>query len=199
MFYDQKVSATMRERKKLDFNLHLKSIDNQGVFAGYASVFNMVDNQRDVIQRGAFSRTLKGRVGDIKLLWQHQQDEPIGIFSKIFEDTRGLYVEGKLLLDVQRALEAHTLLKAGALSGLSIGYSPIRYSIDPKSGVRTIFEVDLWEISLVTFPANAAANVTVVKQSATPDEDAAWNQARKAGHLIALSNALDRAIFTLKN
>ena len=117
MFYDQKVSASMRERKKLDFNLSLKSIDNQGIFAGYASVFNMVDNQRDVIQRGAFSRTLKGRIGDIKLLWQHQQDEPIGVFSKIFEDTRGLYVEAKLLLNVQRALEAHTLLKAGALSG----------------------------------------------------------------------------------
>ena len=103
MYYDKKVGASMHQRKKLDFNLTLKSIDSSGTFAGYASVFNVVDNQRDIIARGAFSHTLKGRVGDIKLLWQHQQDEPIGIFTTIFEDTLGLYVEAKLLLTVQRA------------------------------------------------------------------------------------------------
>ena len=84
MYYDKKVGASMHQRKKLDFNLTLKSIDSSGTFAGYASVFNVVDNQRDIIARGAFSHTLKGRVGDIKLLWQHQQDEPIGIFTTIF-------------------------------------------------------------------------------------------------------------------
>ena len=190
----------MRERKKLDFNLELKSIDLQGRFAGYASVFNIVDNQRDIILRGAFSRTVKGRTGDIKLLWQHQQEEPIGVFEHIAEDARGLYVEGQLLLNVQRAKEAHTLLKAGALSGLSIGYSPLRYTIDSKSGVRSISEVELWEISLVTFPANAAANVTVVKQSPQDDEHDSqyWNQALRSGQLIELTGALDRAIETLK-
>jgi HK97 family phage prohead protease len=197
MYYDKKVSASMRERKKLDFNLSLKSIDTLGSFAGYASVFNVVDNQRDRIQRGAFYRTLKGRVGAIKLLWQHQQDEPIGVFTQIFEDANGLYVEGRLLLDVQRALEAYTLLKAGALSGLSIGYSPTRYSTDSKTGIRTLSEVELWEISLVTFPANSAANVTVVKQVAY-DESTQWRQAQKSGHLVALANALDTAIHTLK-
>lgn len=187
----------MRERKKLDFNLSLKSIDGLGSFAGYASVFNVVDNQRDRIQRGAFSRTLQGRVGAIKLLWQHQQDEPIGVFTQIFEDSNGLYVEGRLLLNVQRALEAYTLLKAGALSGLSIGYSPTRYSTDSKTGIRTLSEVELWEVSLVTFPANSAANVTVVKQVAY-DESTQWRQAQKSGHLVALANALDTAIHTLK-
>jgi HK97 family phage prohead protease len=99
------------------------------------------------------------------MLWQHQQDEPIGVFERMFEDKRGLYVEGSLLLDVQRANEAHSLLKAGVVKGLSIGYSPLRYKIDEKTGVRVLAEVELWEVSLVTFPANAAANVTVVKQA----------------------------------
>ncbi len=196
MYYDKKVSASMRERKRLSFDLNVKSIDSAGRFAGYASVFNIVDSQRDIILRGAFSQTVKGRTGDIKLLWQHQQDEPIGVFELIAEDARGLYVEGKLLLSVQRAQEAHTLLKAGALSGLSIGYSPTRYTIDPKSGVRSISEVELWEISLVTFPANAAANVTVVKQ-APQGEETHLKQALRSGQLIGLFDALDRAIDAL--
>jgi len=163
MYYEQKISATMRQRQRFACDLELKALDGQGRFAGYASVFHMVDNQRDIILPGAFSRTLKGRTGEIKLLWQHQQDEPIGVFDRMFEDGRGLYVEGRLLLNVRRAKEAHALLKARALSGLSIGYSPVRYTIDTKSGIRRLAEIDLWEISLVTFPANAAANVTVVK------------------------------------
>lgn len=183
MYYEKKISASMRERKTLDFTLELKSLDEQGRFAGYASVFNVVDSQRDIIVRGAFAQTLRGRVGEIKLLWQHQQEEPIGVFDRVFEDARGLYVEGRLLLNVQRAKEAHTLLKAGALSGLSIGYSPVRYKIDAKSGIRHLSEVELWEISLVTFPANAAANVTVVKSDP---------------QLVVLAEVLDQAITTLK-
>ena len=182
MYYDKTISPSMRERKRLDFKLELKSLDLQGLFAGYASVFGVVDSQRDIVLRGAFSKSVKGRAGEIKFLWQHQQDEPIGIFDAMFEDARGLYVEGRLLLDVQRAKEAHTLLKMGAISGLSIGYSPVRYTIDKKTGVRRLSEVELWEVSLVTFPANEAANVTVVKSAAPPVQ------------MIALSDALDRAI-----
>ena len=74
------------------------------MFAGYASVFGMVDSQNDVIMKGAFSRTLKKRRGEVKLLWQHQVDEPIGVFTLIREDSHGLYVEGRLLLDLQRGL-----------------------------------------------------------------------------------------------
>ena len=175
----------MRERKRLDFALELKSIDQQGRFAGYASVFNVVDSQRDIVLPGAFMQTVRGRAGEIKLLWQHQQDEPIGVFDRLFEDARGLYVEGRLLLGVQRAMEAHSLLKAGAISGLSIGYSPVRYAIDAKTGVRRLSQVELWEVSLVTFPANEAANVTVVKQ-AMPYQ------------LISLSDALDKALKALQ-
>ena len=183
----------MRERKKLGFSLAIKSIEESGRFAGYASVFGVVDNQRDIMMRGAFSHTLKGRVPEIKLLWQHQQDEPIGIFTEIAEDANGLYVEGKLLMQVQRAKEAHALLMEGAISGLSIGYSPVRYSTDEVTGVRKLAEVKLWEISLVTFPANDAAQVTVVKQM--PDLE--WMQLQQGGHLVALSEALDRAMGAL--
>lgn len=167
MHYERKIDAHPRARQ-LACNLQLKALDAHGRFAGYASVFHVVDNQRDIVLPGAFARTVKGRAGDIKLLWQHQQEEPIGVFDRMFEDARGLYVEGALLLAVARAREAHTLLKARALSGLSIGYSPVRYRIDAKSGIRRLSEVELWEVSLVTFPANASANVTVVKGACHP-------------------------------
>lgn len=197
MYYDTKVCATMRERKRLACALELKSLDATGRFAGYASVFNLVDNQRDMVLRGAFSRTLKGRMSAIKLLWQHQQSEPIGVFDRIFEDERGLYVEGRLLLDVQRAKEAYTLLKEGAVNGLSIGYSPIRYKTDQMSGVRSLIEVDLWEVSLVTFPANAAAGITVVKERESAAADKEWAQYLRSGQVMELSQALDKAIMSL--
>ncbi|MDX2113696.1 MAG: HK97 family phage prohead protease [Alphaproteobacteria bacterium] len=203
MFMEHKISATMRERKQLRCELNLKSLDEQGRFAGYASVFEVVDSQRDRMASGAFSRTLQGRVPQIRLLWQHQQSEPIGIFERMLEDEVGLYVEGRLLLSVQRAKEAYSLLREGAISGLSIGYSPVRYQIDPESGIRTLYEVDLWEISLVTFPANSAAQVTVVKhssQSLAPQlhEEEDVSAAMRSGHFIALSGALDRAICALR-
>lgn len=189
MTYTKKISATMRERKRLCFNLELKSIDAEGRFAGYASVFDVVDNQKDVIIKGAFSNTLKGRISHIKMLWQHQQDEPIGIFDRMFEDAHGLYVEGRLLLDVQRGREALALLKSGAISGLSIGYSPLRYRIDANTGVCILSEVELFEVSLVTFPANDAAGITVVKS---------MERLVHGNDLIALQDALDRALATLR-
>ncbi len=200
MYYERKVSATMRERKKLSFSLELKSLDEQGRFAGYASVFDVVDNQRDLMLRGAFSKTIEGRSGSIKMLWQHQQSEPIGVFERIFEDAHGLYVEGRLLLDVQRAREAYSLLKSGAVSGLSIGYSPVRYRIAPETGVRLLAQVELWEISLVTFPANEAAGVTVVKhgKGAGVPHDVNWAQAQSSGEVLRLAEALDRAIGALR-
>ena len=199
MYYDKKIRNRMHERKRLDFSLDLKTLDMNGRFAGYASVFDVVDNQRDIILHGAFAKTLLGRISAIKLLWQHQQDEPIGMFDRMFEDERGLYVEGQLLLDVQRAKEAHALLKAEAISGLSIGYSPTRYRIDEETGVRYLSEVELWEISLVTFPANSEANVTVVKGDDFSTYDYEWNTACKTGQLIELANALDMAAYSLKN
>ena len=195
MYYERKISASMRERKRLSCALEVKSLDASGRFAGYASVFDVVDNQRDMMLRGAFADTLKSRVGEIKLLWQHMQSEPIGVFDRMFEDARGLYVEGRLLLDVQRAKEAYALLKAGAVSGLSIGYSPTRYSIDAQTGVRLLSQVELWEVSLVTFPANEAAGVTVIKHSA--EDEMQLKSLQKNGQLIELCAALDSAISAL--
>lgn len=145
------------------YALELKALTEDGRFAGYASVFGMVDSQRDIVRHGAFLRSLKSRTQPLQLLWQHQWNEPIGMIETVFEDMRGLYVEGRLLMAVARAREAFALLKAGALKGLSIGYTVKSYRRDPDSGVRELLEVELWEISLVTMPANDAARVTVLK------------------------------------
>lgn len=152
--------------KQLNCPLAVKAVADDGFFSGYASVFNVVDSQFDIIVPGAFSRSLRERKHGkgVKLLWQHHTDEPIGAFTTIREDANGLYVEGCLLLDVQRGMEAYALLKSGALEGLSIGYSAVSFHYDEQQGVRYLTEVDVWEISLVTFPANPEAGVTFVKE-----------------------------------
>ena len=180
----------MLDHHRLNTELEIKSLDEHGRFAGYASVFGVVDSQHDVVMPGAFTFTLEQRAGQIKLLWQHQWGEPIGAITKLFEDARGLYIEGQLLMDVARAKEAYALMKAGVVKGLSIGYTPGRWKRDPDSGVRQLQSVDLWEISLVTTPANAAAQVTVVKS----DEE----QLRRSGVLLTLADALDRALYVLR-
>jgi len=176
----------MLEHHRLSTQLELKALEADGRFAGYASVFDVVDSQRDMVLRGAFANTLQERAGHIKLLWQHQWEEPIGIITKLFEDARGLYMEGVLLMDVARAREAYALMKAGVVRGLSIGYTPGRWVRDPDAGVRKLQSVDLWEISLVTTPANAAAQVTVVKSD---DE-----QLRRSGAYMRLADTLDYAL-----
>jgi uncharacterized protein len=178
----------MHEQKQQQaFSLELKSLDSAGFFSGYASVFNIVDSQQDIILPGAFAKSLRERAGQVRLLWQHQMDEPIGYFEKLDEDHHGLFVQGRLLLEVRRAQEAYALIRSGAIDGLSIGYSPTQYDFDPKSGVRRIAELSLWEVSLVTFPANAAAGVTAVKQRDIPG----WQK-------LALAEELDRAIGILR-
>lgn len=180
-------------------DLQIKQIDEQGRFAGYASIFGVVDSQNDMILEGAFGKTLAENGGDIKLLWQHSFDEPIGIFTNIREDARGLYVEGRLLLDVQRAKEAHALLKAGAIAGLSIGYVPVDYHIDPQNGVRVLHEVALYEVSFVTFPANDQARVSAVKGEEAPavEHKAYWSGAIRNSDFIRLADAVDRAVHIL--
>ncbi len=182
--------------------LSLKSLDEAGQFAGYASVFGVVDGQNDIVVRGAFEKTIAGRKSNIKLLWQHKMGEPIGTITRLFEDTHGLFVQGQLLLNVARAREAYTLLKSGAVSGLSIGYTPVKYTVDPLTQVRRISEVDLWEISLVTFPANEAAQVTVVKSKEQISGDVCqkeWLQARQTGGLIMFSDAISSARHALSD
>ena len=144
-------------------NFEIKSLSEDGVFAGYASVFGIIDSQSDIVEAGAFAEATARQGVGVKLLWQHDVQQPIGTIRRLSEDPFGLYIEAQLLLNVTRGAEAHALLKAGAVQGLSIGFTPVKYRIDPSTGIRHLKAVRLWEVSLVTFPANEVARVTVVK------------------------------------
>ena len=152
--------------KYLNRPIEIKAVNEDGLFSGYASVFEEIDSYRDIVKRGAFEKTLaesksKGRA--VPILWQHDAAKPIGVYTELKEDERGLYVEGQLNMDVQQAREALSLLRQKALSGISIGYNSVRYDTDVKSGVRRLYELKLYEASLVTFPACDGARVTDVK------------------------------------
>ncbi len=137
-----------------------------GVFEGYGSVFGNKDLGNDVIETGAFAKTLKRKKpNQVKLLYQHKSDMPIGVFDEIREDEKGLYVKGRLALQTQAGKEAYELLKMGALDGLSIGFrvNPKEVSYDNRANKRIIKEVELMEVSLVTFPMNPKATVMSVK------------------------------------
>ena len=137
-----------------------------GKFEGYGSIFGNKDLGNDVVMEGAFSRSLRSRKAKgVKLLWQHKEDMPIGVFESIKEDGDGLRVKGSLALGTQQGREAYELLKMGALDGLSIGYKadPKKQGYDERRRRRMLKEVDLMEISLVTFPMNPKARVSAVK------------------------------------
>jgi hypothetical protein len=144
----------------------LLQANDAGAFSGYASLFGVVDSGGDMVMTGAFARSLiKRGAGSVNMLWQHQAAEPIGMWSSIVEDSRGLKVEGRLDLSVARAREALSLMRKGAIDGLSIGFRTRRATTDKSSGVRRLHEIDLWEISIVTFPMLAQARIGAVKQT----------------------------------
>lgn len=156
--------------KTLDFSLETKALDEGGVFEGYASTFGNVDQGGDVVEPGAFIEGLvraKAEGRAIPMLWQHDQREPIGVWNDVAEDTKGLYVKGRLLIDDDPlARRAHGLLKAKALGGMSIGYripAGGAQEDEKRRGVYRLKKVDLREISLVTMPMNIQARVTSVK------------------------------------
>lgn len=152
------------EKKHLRVAAEIKA-SAEGVIEGYGSVFGNVDSYGDIVVAGAFADTLKsGRAP--AMLWQHNPDEPIGVWTEVREDKRGLVVTGQLALGTQRGREALELIRMGALSGLSIGFSTVRSSFDEQTGVRSLLELDLWEVSPVTFPANEAARITSAKSDA---------------------------------
>jgi len=153
-------------RTKKYADLTLQGVSGDGVFSGYASVFGEVDLGRDEIAPGAFSRSLARRgAAGVRMLFQHDAAEPLGRWRTIREDARGLYVEGVLAPGVARAREVLSLMKSGALDGLSIGFQTVRAKTDRASGVRRILEADLWEISVVTFPMLPSARVSNVKNA----------------------------------
>jgi len=142
------------------FKFDVKSIDEQGVFEGYAAVFGNVDLGGDVIEPGAFKKTLQENPR-MPILWQHNPTEPIGVTLEAYEDGRGLKVKGQLNLETTRGKEAYALLKQGALKGLSIGYDSVKEAWEGTK--RILKEIRLWEWSLVTFPMNPLAQVAEVK------------------------------------
>jgi HK97 family phage prohead protease len=160
-----------------------------GVFEGYASLFGVLDTSGDIVAPGAFSASLKRRgAAGVKMLWQHKGDEPIGVWSEIVEDARGLKVTGRLDLSVARAREALSLIRTGALDGLSIGFRTLRAANDRATGARRLLELDLWEISLVTFPALPQARIGAVKRSApAPLEEICAKIARLRSQAAALN------------
>ena len=157
----------MVNKKRLDIPFEIKSISDSGAFTGYGSVFGVKDSYSDIVIKGAFTNSLnkwkeKGRLP--ALLWQHKMDEPIGYYTKMVEDDNGLYLEGQLLIDDDPlAKRAHAHMKAKSLSGLSIGYILNDYDYDKEKSAFILKDIDLWEVSVVTFPANDEARIDNVK------------------------------------
>ena len=170
------------------FVLDLKATGDDGTVEGYGSVFGVRDSYDDVIAAGAFQASLAAhkKAGTMPaMLWQHDSDKPIGIWTEMAEDAKGLRIKGQLALETVLGKEAHALLKMGALNGLSIGFISKQWAYDRETDIRTLTEIDLWEVSLVTFPANGAARVTNVKSvddMAAPKDaeqllrDAGWSK-----------------------
>lgn len=149
------------ELKHLAFDLELKADDDTRTVEGYASVFNNLDNGYDIVLPGAFLKSLKKK-SSVPMLWQHDRGQPVGVWDEMEEREKGLFVKGTIL-DTALGTDAYKLVKAGAVKGMSIGYSPKKYEIDQKTGVRQLKELDLFEVSLVTFPMNEKAQITRVK------------------------------------
>ena len=140
------------------FNLDIKAVQEDGFFSGYGAVFGNLDWYNDIILPGAFKNTLakwteKGKFPPV--LWNHSSNEPIGVYTKLVEDERGLYVEGKLLVDdVPKAKSTHALLKAGAIDGLSIGYRTVKSSYNENTDIRELIELEAVPVHLADLQAS---------------------------------------------
>jgi HK97 family phage prohead protease len=143
------------------------TVHADGTFSGYASLFGIEDLSHDIVERGAFLASLgkRGPTG-VKMLYQHDPAEPIGKWTHIRETPKGLYVVGQLMTDLARGREVLTMMREGVVDGLSIGFRTVKGRTDTKSGIRRLSEIDLWEISVVTFPMQPDARVTAVKSTA---------------------------------
>lgn len=148
--------------------LELKADAEAGTIEGYGAIFGNKDLGGDIIQPGAFAESLaSGR--KVKMLREHDPSRVVGIWSEASEDAAGLRLKGRILTDVRDGAEAHALVKAGAIDGLSIGYriTSERY----VQGARVIEKAEVWEVSLVTFPMNEFARVDAVKAAAMSRRD----------------------------
>lgn len=163
------------ERKFARFGDTL-NVSDGAVIEGYASLFGQSDQGGDVVQKGAYAGSL-AQLGEqarsVKMLWQHDPSLPIGVWDEVREDSRGLYVRGRLLDRVEKGREAVALIEAGAIDGLSIGYRTVKAAKTDK-GQRLLTELELWEVSLVTFPMLPSARVAAKGEA--PGTEAAMRE-----------------------
>lgn len=153
--------------EQLAFPLEVKALTEEGTFEGWAAVFGNVDQGGDRIEAGAFAKTLKKGAGAVRLLWNHDPGHPIGVWDALEEKDKGLFGRGRFVMEVAKAKEVHALAKAGAIGGLSVGYRTVKSMMD--GAVRVLKEVELWEVSLVTFPMNLQGKITAVKAAEVED------------------------------
>lgn len=145
------------------------AVEADGTFTGYASLFGRTDLGGDAVEQGAFATTLARRgPGGVRMLYQHDPRRPIGRWLELREDHRGLFVRGQIAASAGQARDVLELMRCGALDGLSIGFRAVRTRRDPGRKIRRILEVDLWEISIVTFPMLPEARVQAVKTAPRP-------------------------------
>ncbi len=162
--------AALNRKDRRIFKMQVKSFEQRknaaglevGVIEGYGSVFGNLDYYNDIIKLGAFAKTITEKAA-FPILADHDSDRPIGMTTSLKEDHHGLSMVAEINLEVQDGREKYSLLKQGAINGLSIGFQILKEEVDKAANIRTITEIRLWEISVVTFPANPAAEVTDVR------------------------------------
>lgn len=185
MKFKKKPSAPVREYKAVSFELE-STDEKTGEFSGYASVFGNVDDGGDIVEKGAFAKTLVEDFARIKILSQHDQCElPIGKPLELREDEKGLYIRGKIS-DTQKGRDIQTLLRDGVLNELSIGYDAVDYVIDESTGIRHLKQIKLWEVSIVTWAMNDQATIDNVKSLAEELSAEAKNGKMSRARLNAL-------------
>lgn len=153
----------MDEHERKAFKFELESTDEDGTFSGYAAVFGNIDSGNDVIERGAFTKTIAEDFDRIKILSQHNDCElPIGKPLELREDEKGLYIKGKIS-GTTKGRDILTLMRDGVLNELSIGYDSVEFDVDASANIRRLKEIKLWEVSIVTWAMNDQAKVDEVK------------------------------------
>lgn len=153
-----------------DMGIDLSAAGQSGAIEGYASLFGIEDQGGDIVAPGAYGASLAKLTGEarkVKMLWQHDPAQPIGVWEEAREDERGLWVKGRILSEVAKGREALALIRAGSIDGLSIGYRTVASS-KTAAGLRVLEQVELWEVSLVTFPMLPQARVAAKTEVPAP-------------------------------
>lgn len=176
------------EFKSINVPFQVKEIDEEkNIFEGYASTFRNEDFHGDVMEQGAFTKTIQERKDKVKVLWQHDAYNPIGKAIHMEEDNHGLYVKAQIF-DTVLGRDAMTLIKGGVIDELSIGFRTIKDEWDSTNNVRRIKEVQLFEFSPVTFAANNQANITAAKSDELAAAIKKFNDELKAGKVLSSKN-----------